>query len=140
MTFKSFLSAVGNDFKKVFSWLGSTQGQATIAGVETTATVIATAINPADGLAVSGIEALINAALKQIISVETVATAAGQQSGTGAQKAAAVISAITPQIAPLLESLGVANPTAAQIQAVAESVNTGLVGVLNAIPAPTPKP
>lgn len=140
MSFKSFLSAVGHDFAKVFAWLGSTQGQATIAGVETTATAVATAINPADGLAVAGIEALINAALKQIISVETVATAAGQQSGTGTQKAAAVISAITPQIGPLLESLGVSNPTAAQIQAVAESVNAGLVGVLNAIPSPTPKP
>ena len=110
------------------------QGQATIAGVETAGVAVATAVNPAAGVAVSGVEALVNAALKQIISVETVAAAAGAQNGTGAQKAAAVTTAITPQVAALLAALGVPSASATQIQAVAIAVNNGLVTVLNAIP------
>jgi hypothetical protein len=136
-SFKSFLSEFGKDFKAVFSWLGSPVGQATITGTETAATAIATAVNPAAGLALAGVEALVNAALKEIISVEAVAAAAESQSGTGAQKAAAVVSAITPQVQSLLLSIGVAKPTSEQVQTVATAVNNGLVAVLNAIPSTT---
>lgn len=136
MSFKSFLSAVGHDVLGVFSFLGSAKGQSAITGIETVATTIATVINPGAGAALSGIEALFNAGLKEIISIETVATAAGQQSGTGAQKAAAVISAIAPQTAAFLQSIGVSNPTAVQSQAIATTINNGIVAVLNSIPAP----
>ncbi len=135
MTFKTFLSDFGKDFKAVFSWLGSASGQATITGVETTTVAVASAINPAAGLVIAGVETLINSALKEIISVEAVAAAAGAQTGTGAQKAAAVISAITPQVAALLTSVGVSAPTSTQVQNVATAVNNGLVSVLNALPA-----
>jgi len=134
-SFSSFLSAFGKDFKAVFSWLGSPAGQATVTGVETTTVAVATAINPVAGLAIAGVEALINTALKEIISIEAVAAAAGSQTGSGTQKAAAVIAAITPQVSTLLTSVGVATPTATQVQTVATAVNNGLVAVLNAIPA-----
>lgn len=135
-SFKSFLSAFGADFVKVFSFLGSAQGQAVVTGVETTAAVIATSVNPAAGAAVSAVEALVNAALKQVIAVESVAAAAGQQAGTGAQKAAAVITSITPQVGVTLAAAGVPSPTAEQIQSVATAVNNSVVAILNSIPAP----
>lgn len=136
MSFKSFLSAVGNDFKKVFTWLGSAQGEATIAGVETATTTVVSAINPAIGAGLGGVEALINAGLKQVISIETVAAAAGAQAGSGAQKSAAVISSITPSVASFLQSIGVAAPTAAEVQALSTTLSNSIVTILNAIPAP----
>lgn len=136
-SFKSFLSAVGSDFLNVFKWLGSSQGQATVTGVETVATTVATAINPAVGVAISGVEAIINSALKQILSMEASAAAVGAQSGTGAQKASAVIASLTPQTEALLQSMNVPNATAAEVQTLATAISNGLTGILNAIPAPT---
>ncbi len=136
VTFKSFLSAVGHDFVSVFKWLGSSQGQATVTATETAAAAITTAVNPAAGAVLVGIEALINAALKQVVSIEAVSVAAAQQSGTGVQKASAVASAVAPQISSTLVSLGVANPTAAEVQNIAEIVATSLANIYNAFPAP----
>jgi hypothetical protein len=135
-SFKSFLSAAGADFLHVFSWLGSSQGQATVAGVETAAVAVGTAINPAIGAAIGGVETLINAALKQILSMEASAAAVGAQSGTGVQKAAAVVASLTPQTSALLTTLGVAAPTATEAQALATAINNGLTAILNAIPPP----
>lgn len=137
MSFKSFLSAVGNDVKKVFGWLGSAAGQATIAGAEAGATVIATAINPAAGAALSGIESLVNSGLKSVIATESLAAAAGVQSGSGPQKLAAVTEAIAPNAAGFLQSIGVSNPTSAEVQTVTTAIANGLVAILNALPAPT---
>lgn len=137
MSFKSFLSAAGADFLNVFKWLGSTQGQATVAGVETASVAVATAINPVLGASIGGVETLINAALKQILSMEASAAAVGAQSGTGAQKAAAVTAALVPQTGALLATLGVKSATADEAQALATAVNNGLTTILNAIPAPT---
>lgn len=135
--FKSFLSAVGKEFKTVFHWLASAQGQATIAGAETAATAITTAINPAAGAALAGIEALVNAALKQVVSAETVAAAAEAQSGTGAQKAAAVIDAVSPQVSAILQSLGVKQPAADQVQSISLTIASSLAAIMNAFPPPT---
>ena len=136
MSFKSFLSAVGHDTKEVFSWLGSAQGQTTIAAVEGTSLAVTTAVNPVAGATLAGVEALINVGLKEVVSIETVAVAAGQQSGTGAQKLAAVTAAVAPSVGALLQSLGVSNPTSAQTQAVATAIGNGLATILNALPAP----
>lgn len=136
MTFKSLLSAVGHDFVTVFKWLGSSQGQTTIATAETAATAITTAINPVAGATLAGIEVLINAALKQVVSIEAVSVAAAQQSGTGAQKASAVASAVAPQVSSTLQTLGVASPTAAQVQQISLVVATALADIVNAFPAP----
>jgi hypothetical protein len=135
-SFKSFLSAFGKDFKGVFAWLGSAQGQAEITGLEADATAITTAFNPAAGAALAGVETLFNTGLKQVISIEAVAAAAGAQSGTGAQKSAAVVSAIAPDVSSFLLAIGVSKPTAAQVQSVSTSVTNGIVGILNALPAP----
>ena len=138
-SFKTFLQDFGKDFVKVFSFLGSSQGQAVVQGVEGgVAAVAGVFAGPAGAAAVTGVEALINAALKQVISVEAVAAAAGQQDGSGPQKAAAVISAIAPQVAAVLTSAGISSPTATQVQTLATAVNTGIVAVLNAIPSATP--
>ena len=135
MNFKSFLSAVGHDFLNVFKWLGSSQGQATVAGVETVTATVAMAINPAVGATITGVEAIINAALKQILSMEASAAAVGAQSGTGAQKASAVIASLTPQTAALLQSMGISNATSAEVATLATAISNGLTGILNAIPA-----
>jgi hypothetical protein len=140
MSFKSFLSAAGHDIgvglKDVFNFLGSAQGQATIAGVETGAATITSVINPAAGAALVGFEGLLNAGLKEVVAVEASAAAAGMQSGTGAQKSAAVIAAISPNVGTFLQSIGVTNATAAQEEALATALSNGIVSILNAIPAP----
>lgn len=130
MSFKSILETIGGDAKKVFAYLGSAQGQATVAGVEGAAETVAAAINPAAGVAVTGIVAIFNAALKQVLATESLAAAAGAQNGTGVQKAAAVTAAITPGILAYAMSQGLPAPTEAQIQGV---VN-GIVAALNALP------
>jgi hypothetical protein len=135
MSFKSFLSEVGNDFKAVFGWLGSAKGQSTIATVEGAATAVVGSINPAAGAILNGIEGLVNNALKQVVSAETVAAAAASQSGTGAQKAAAAISAVSPQVSSILQSLGVKEPSADQVQSIAQVVATSLANIVNAFPA-----
>jgi len=115
----SILNKIGADFKAVFSWLGSPKGQAVIAAGETLAVSLGA---PA---------ALINVAnnwLTEIIKAETLATAAGTQTGSGAQKAAAVLSAVTPQVLAFAQAQGVAAPTAAQIA----TANDSLVSFLNA--------
>lgn len=134
----SFLSTVGKDFKAVFSWLGSTQGQNTITAVEAGTNTIVALVNPAAAVALTGIEALINAGLKQVVSIESVAAAAGSQTGTGAQKSAAVIAAVTPNVASFLQSIGVTSPTSTQVQTIATTLGNSLVTVLNSIPTPAP--
>ncbi len=134
--FKSFLSGFGHDFVKVFNWLGSTQGQSTIGAVEGTVNVVVGALDPLAVPALTAIEALINKGLKKILDVEATAAAVGAQSGTGAQKAAAVAAYLSSTASDLLISLGVPQPTAEQIQTVSTAVTSGLVAVLNALPAP----
>lgn len=133
--FKSFLSEVGTKFKEVFSWLGSAKGQTTVAAVEGTAAAITTAINPAVGGALTGVESLINVALKEVVGVESLAAAAASQSGTGAQKLSAVVSAISPQVGSVLQSVGVSQPTSTQVENIATVIANSVVAVLNAIPA-----
>lgn len=137
MSFKSFLSAAGHDFVNVFKWLGSAQGQATITSGEAIANTVVTAANPALGAALTGVESLINAGLKQVLSMEASAAAVGAQSGTGAQKAAAVIASLSPQAAALLQSIGISQPTAEQVQTLTTAISSGVTGILNAMSAPT---
>jgi hypothetical protein len=136
--FKNFMDHVGHAFGEVFAYLGSAKGQRAIAAVEGTSVVIATAaFSPAAGAALAGVEALINAGIRQVVSIESVAAAAGASTGTGTQKAAAVTTAMTPQIASFLQSIGVSEPRADQVQALGTAISTALVAVLNSIPAPT---
>ncbi len=130
----SFLGTFGKDFKAVFAYLGSSKGQATIATVEGASVAITTAINPAAGAALAGIEALINGGLKQVISAEALAAAAEQQTGSGPQKAVAASVALAPQVAAVLQSLGVKEPAAAQVQSISTVIATSVANIVNAFP------
>lgn len=135
--FKSFLSAVGHGFVDVFKWLGSTQGQNTIQVAEGAAVTVGTIVGgPALGVTITGVESLVNIGLRGILQMEASAAAVNAQSGTGAQKSAAVVSLLVPQATQLLKDLGVNNPSVQQAEALAEALSNGLVGILNAIPAP----
>jgi hypothetical protein len=135
-SFKSFLSAVGHDFVSVFTFFGSAKGQAAVAGVEGVTNAVATAINPALGASLAGIEGLINSGITEVLKIEASAAALNVQSGTGAEKAAAVIASLAPQAAAFLQSIGVSQPTSTQVQTVASAISGGLVAILNSLPTP----
>lgn len=118
----SFLSAVAKDFKAVFGWLGSSNGQAVVAAGEGLAEGVATVAGVGAPVA-AGIN-LINSWMKKILTTESIAAAAAQQTGSGTQKAAAVLTAIGPELA-----LYFPGTTAAQ----AATINTALVLVLNTL-------
>jgi hypothetical protein len=128
----SFLSTIGKAFKSVFAWLGSPKGQAVITAGEN----VITSIDPA----LTGIVALANSWITKVITTETIAAAAGSQTGSGVQKAAAVMAAMQPEIAQYFPAA-----TATEIG----NANTAIVAFLNAFgttPAssspvvPTPAP
>jgi hypothetical protein len=116
----SFLSSIGKDFKAVFSFLGSTKGQADVTAVEGVVETGATLAGV--GAPVTAGINLINKWLTEIVKAETLAAAAEQQTGSGATKAAAVISVITPQV--LAAFPGTTSTAIAEI-------NTSLVAALN---------
>lgn len=121
MAGKSLLGSIGSAVKDVFKWLGSAQGQKVIG----TGEAIAETIYP--GL--TGIINIANNWLAEIIKAETLAAAAGQQDGSGIQKAAIATSTITPQIVQFAQANGLPSPTATQILA----ANNALVAFLNAL-------
>lgn len=135
MSFKSFLSAAGHDFVSVFTFLGSAKGQAAITGAESIATVVGTAVNPAVGAGIAGVSALVNAGLHSALSIEASAAAVGAQNGTGTQKAAAVTASLSAQVGTFLQSIGVSNPTVAQVQALSTVIGTSMANIMNAIPS-----
>ncbi len=120
-SFKSFLSTIATDAKKVFSWIGSPTGQAVIGAGEN----LAVAIDPA----LSGLVPLVNQWITNIVETETVAAAAASQSGTGIQKAAAVLANVTPVVLAYAKQAGLSTPTATEIA----NANTALVAFLNAL-------
>lgn len=126
----SFLSTVGKDFKAVFAWLGSSKGQALVQTAEATAEVVATAAGVGAPVA-AGIN-LINNWMGEAIKVESLAAAAGSQTGSGSQKAAAVLNVMTPELTSFLQGKGY---TSAQITAQANAINTEIVALLNLIGA-----
>lgn len=137
--FKSALSWIGHEAGAVFSFLASDKGQKTIATVEGAATAVVTAINPAAGALLAGVESVVNVALKQVVTAETLAVAASQQSGTGAQKSAAVVTSLSSEVSAVLQSLGVAQPDSAKVQSIAQIIATSLANIVNAFPAPAGK-
>ena len=137
--FKSFLSAVGHGFVDVFKFLGSAAGQRTIQVAEGAAVAAGTIVGgPGLGAAIAGVESLINKGIQGVLSMEASAAAVGAQSGTGAQKGAAVAASLIPQAQDLLKQLGFSNPSEEQVMNVANSVAKGIADILNSIPPPTP--
>lgn len=123
MSFKSVLSTVFSDSKKVFAWVGSAKGQAVIGAGES----LAEGVDPA----LAGIFTLANTYIQEAIKTEALATAAGAQSGTGVQKSSAVVSAVTPSVIAYAKQAGLPAPTATEITNAAN----GIVAFLNAFSA-----
>jgi hypothetical protein len=138
VSFKSFLSATGHDFVGILKFLGSTQGQTVVSGAEVAAAAIGSAVNPALGASILGVESLVNAGLKSALSIEASAAAVGAQSGTGTQKLAAVTASLSGQAGSFLQSIGVSSPTDEEVQTLATAIGNASAAVLNAIPAPVP--
>ena len=126
MSFKSVLSVIGADAKKVFTWIGSSQGQSVIG----TGEAVVEAVDP--GL--TGLITLANKYIQEAVKVEALSAAAGAQTGTGVQKAAAVTSALTPTVLLYAQQSGLAVPTATEIQ----NASNAIVAFLNALNG-TPK-
>ena len=122
MSFTSILNTIGADVKKVFAWIGSPQEQSLIATGEA---VVETVYPPA-----TAIISIANTYLTEAIKAEALAAAAGVQNGSGTQKAAAVLNAVTPQVIAFAQQYGLAAPTSAQLNA----ANTAIVAFLNAFP------
>jgi len=135
--FKSFLSAAGHDFVKVFQYLGSPQGQKTIQVAEVAAVAAGTVVGgPGLGAAISGIELIINKGLKGVFNMEATAALLNAQSGTGIQKGIGVAAGLAPDVAQLLTDLGFTNPTLDQIEGIANVISKGLADIVNSIPPP----
>ena len=115
----SFLQKLGIGIKDVFSWLASPKGTAVVGAVEGTVE----AINPA----LTGLINIVNNWVTKAVTVESIAEAAGQNSGTGAQKAAILINDLTPTILADAKQAGLPAPDAATIAL----VNTSIVNILN---------
>jgi hypothetical protein len=124
MSFLSGLKVFGQDIVKVFAWTQSPKGQAVVAAgeavVETALPVSVPIIN------------LANEWFAKAYQVESLAVAASQATGTGADKAAIAIQTITPQILQYAQEEGLQPRTAAQIQA----ANTAIVAFINAMTQP----
>lgn len=136
---ETFLSKLGQDlkigFREVFGWLGSSQGKAAITSAEVAAEVIGGAVNPALAPTIAGVSSLVNAGIASAVNAEALAAAAGQQAGTGTQKAAAVTAVLSSQAGSFLKSVGVSDATDAEVQSLATVIGTASANILNAIPA-----
>jgi hypothetical protein len=121
MSFKSVLETIGADVKKVFAYVGSPQGQALITAGESVAETAFPEI--------TGLVNLANTYITESLKTEALAAGAAQQNGTGTQKLAAVIAAVTPTALAYAQQNKLPTPTAAQIQAGAN----GIVSFLNAL-------
>lgn len=114
-SFKTILDDIGNGLKKVFT-----------VGVD-----VAKADEPFVDIAFPGIAPLYNMTLTAVGNAENAAIAAGSQNGTGAQKLAAVVAAITPVFESYASSQGLPAPTVATITNYVNAV----VATVNSIPA-----
>jgi hypothetical protein len=119
-SFTSILSDIGNGLKKFFS----------------VAVTVAEAAEPIVAVAFPGVSSLYDSTVTAIANAETAAIAAGAQTGTGAQKLAAVVAAITPTFTAYAAANGLPTPTTTTIT---NWVNAA-VASLNAIPAATSTP
>lgn len=114
-SFTSILSDIGNGLKKFFA----------------KAIPLAEAVAPIVDVALPGVAGLYNATVTEVANAETAAIAAGQQNGSGPQKLAAVVAAITPTFAAYAKQQGLPAPT----QTVLQNYVNAVVASLNAIPA-----
>ena len=115
----SFLSAIKGDIQKAVAWLASPTGKAIVTAGEGAVEDVFPGATALIGI--------INTWVQKAITVETLAEAAGQNSGSGTQKAAIVINDLTPVILADAKTAGLPAPTAAVIS----EVNDAVVTILN---------
>lgn len=115
MSFITVLQKIGQDVKKFFDEL----------------LPLAKAAEPVVDLALPGIGELYNATVAMVSNAEMTATAAGKQSGTGAQKLALVVSSLEPLAVAYFKAQGITAD-----QTVITNWVNAVVASLNAIPAP----
>lgn len=125
MSFLSGAKVFGREIEKAFSWFGSPVGQAVVAAgegvVETVAPFTAPIVN------------VFNEWAKKAYNVESLAVAASQATGTGPDKAALVMQAITPVVLQYAQQEGVGARTAAQIQAANDAVIAFIKAMTNPV-------
>lgn len=125
---QTLLQKLGGDFKKIFSWLSNPKVQQAVAAGVALGEGVVNIVDPA----LAGIDPIINNWTQEIFKAESLAAAAGAQNGTGTQKAAMVLSAVTPQVLQFAAANGLPAPTGSQLQ----TANTLLVQFLNTFSAP----
>ena len=125
MSFKRVLETVGGDAKKVFAFLGSKPGQVVIL----TGEAVIESVDPA----LTGLISLFNTYLAEALKVEAISAAAGSQDGSGVQKLAAVVTAVTPTVLAYAKTAGLATPTAEEIQNQANAA-VAFVNAVNGTP------
>lgn len=117
-SFKSILSDIGKGLKVFF----------------TDATKVAQVAEPIIDMAFPGIATLYNSGVNEVVAIETASIAAGSQSGTGAQKLAAVLSSQAFQTAVVqFEATAGIKLSAAEQTAFINAI----VAMLNSIPSST---
>jgi hypothetical protein len=132
MSFTSFLTAIGQDFKnglaKIDPWIkkGVTIAEAVEGPVS--------AFNPAIG----GIFATVVATVS---SIEQKFTAMGQQTGTGVQKLAEAMTILQPVVGQAFKAAGMASDTATVQNYISKTVDLlNAIPVSTITPAPAPAP
>lgn len=128
MSFLSGLKVFGTDIEKAFAWFGSPKGQAVVSAGETAVEAILPASAP--------IVNLFNSWAAKAYNIESLAVAAGKATGTGADKAAAVSTAVLPDVLTYAEQEGLSTRTAAQIT----TANNAVVAFINAMTQPDAPP
>jgi hypothetical protein len=137
----SFLSTIGKDFKAVFAFLGSSKGQAIVAGTENLVEVGATVVGV--GAPVTAGINLLNTWMGEIVKAQALgeaAAATGTTSGNLA-KASSVLTAMVPQVAAFAQTQGLSATSAANLNLINTSLVTALTALgsaTTAAPAPTP--
>jgi hypothetical protein len=124
MSFLSGLKVFGTDIEKAFAWFGSPKGQAVVATGERVLGILVPASIP--------ISDLFNAWTQKAYAVESLSVAAGQSTGTGADKAVLAIQSITPVVLQYAQDEGLSPRTAAQIAA----ANKAVIDFINAMTQP----
>jgi hypothetical protein len=100
---------------------------------------VAQAAEPVVDALLPGWGALYQSTVQMVVNAEATAAAAGAQNGTGVQKLASVTAALQPIATAYLKSIGVSEPTTAQIQTYINSVVASL-NSFEALSDPTPAP
>lgn len=123
MSIKTILSDIVKGFEKVFT-IGET---------------VAKDVEPLIDTLFPGFATMFNGVVTEAATVEAAAASANAQTGTGTQKLAAVISAVTPSIINYAAANGLATPTATNITNIVNSAVT-VMNNLSPLTTSTPAP